>query len=230
MVTPLHHVYSIAPEWPNSDFGYAIPDGRTRRVICDTTCPMGEFEILDPDPLSRSWVGWSNYECNNLFGDFACAMGGVWARLEIAEELARVFCGLKVLPIVINRPKGKKGRILEDMYREIRPELDLPWNPEQSTLDLHASCEKCGRTRYRPLGVQPYEKWHTVYRDGEPFDEPTGPRTPGMGVFVTESELGGRELFGIDGILLCTEAVKSYVEAKQWTNIRFLEWGDVIPG
>lgn len=57
------------------------------------------------------------------------------------------------------------------------------------------------------------------------------PRLPGKGVFVHEAELKGANIFRLEearGRILCTERLKELIEQNGFTNVEFVEVGDVL--
>ena len=58
------------------------------------------------------------------------------------------------------------------------------------------------------------------------------PRSRGEGLFVRRAELGDADIFRIrefPGPIYCTDRVKDFIEASGFTNVDFLEVGDVVP-
>ena len=56
------------------------------------------------------------------------------------------------------------------------------------------------------------------------------PRELGKGIFIDKRELGDYDFFRIEKstFLLCTENVKEYIEKRGFSNVVFLEVGDII--
>lgn len=56
------------------------------------------------------------------------------------------------------------------------------------------------------------------------------PREKGKGFFFNKNEINGYDFFKPlnTGFLLCTEKVKEFCEKKRYTNVVFLEVGDII--
>ena len=56
------------------------------------------------------------------------------------------------------------------------------------------------------------------------------PRESGKGIFIDKRELGDFDFFSIEKSypLLCTENVKKYIEKRRFSNVLFLEVGDVV--
>ena len=107
--------------------------------------------------------------------------------------------------------------------------LKVPFNPERSTLELVRSCEKCGRREYKYLGIEepPHEE-----KVGERWEMvPRRPRQPGMGVILPQSAVGDNDFFDYgNNFHMCTQRAKDYIESREWTNIEFVEYGEIIDG
>jgi hypothetical protein len=56
------------------------------------------------------------------------------------------------------------------------------------------------------------------------------PREKEQGFFVSKEEIGGYDFFHPEdsSFCLCTEKVKQFIESKGYTNVYFLEVGDII--
>ena len=57
------------------------------------------------------------------------------------------------------------------------------------------------------------------------------PRQPGKGIFVREADLGGADFFEVvefPSRVLCTDRAKCFIEEQEFTNVTFLEVGDLI--
>lgn len=150
------------------------------------------------------------------------------AQTRVSEELVASFKGVEPRRVVISPPKrGTSVKYEGPELVELWMSLRLPYNPEQSTLKLLRSCEKCGRAQYEVLGVEqiPHEE-----KIGEHWERVSHKaREPGKGVRIARSTLVGADFFDFgDGYQLCTDRAKSFIESKGWTNITFLEYGEVI--
>jgi hypothetical protein len=86
-----------------------------------------------------------------------------------------------------------------------------------------------GKIRYTAEGVEEYySRWNPETKDLSHFHNP---RVPGKGVFVDNSELNDADIFHIHEIpafIFCTDPVKVFIEDKGYSNVRFLEYGDVM--
>src|SRR5438876_703670 len=94
---------------------------------------------------------------------------------------------------------------------------------------LCPECKSCGTKDYRVEGLEKYVPARDL-RTGE-LSPRRIPRVPGAGIFLRSRDLGGASIFGVSqlrGPTLCTEQVKAFIEEQQYTNVTFVEVGDVI--
>ena len=89
-----------------------------------------------------------------------------------------------------------------------------------STVTVERRCDQCGRSVYKRIdGVE---------RRRGPTERI--PRESGRGLYFDESVVGSRTIFRPrnTGYLLCTDAVRDFVVEQQWTNVDFLEVGEIL--
>jgi hypothetical protein len=187
-------------------------------------------------PLSMVWPEGEPAQT----GDFVWPAGTYLpvASREIAGELRERFLGFDL------------GRVAED------PDMAELWitarcRPhERSTLrEIHPPCPVCGTSilmwgagsafdvarRWRKGlvlldGVEFWDvgDWDPAIKDLARIHHP---REPGRGLFVTDGERNGADLFYIaddNKAIVCTDEVKTFIEARDWTNVGFLEAGELI--
>ena len=94
----------------------------------------------------------------------------------------------------------------------------MPLDPS-STVDVEEHCDACGGNVY--------EEFHGV-EEGPPG--PRTPREPGKGLHVRAADVGEHLFFRPrdTGIFGATDAGRAFVEARGWSNVEFLEYGDVV--
>ena len=152
----------------------------------------------------------------------------ILVREDAGLELAAAFEGIDLLDVVIEPPKQKVAATYDGPpVKEVWMPLKVPFNPDRSTLELVRSCDKCGRQEFKFLGIEesPHEekvgdRWEMVARR---------PRKPGMGVILPRSAIGKNDFFDYgNNFHMCTQRAKKYIEANKWTNIEFLEYGEVV--
>ena len=166
----------------------------------------------------------------DVIGDFMHCGGRVIAHREIISELVTRFCGACEVKAKFSLPqaepanakkKTKKKDVMPDLYPEIAvlhisKEIDpLP----QSTVSFSDRCSGCGSYHIESLtGVEQWDlRAHT-------------PRVDGSGLFVRSEDLDGCDFFRPrhSGYVLCTDRVREFVLERGYTNVRFLEFGNVI--
>lgn len=210
-----------------SNFGYFTPnlEGTSRPVgrpcPLGSDCPLGTVNRRRRRPARLNYVG-------GPVGDFMDAIDFLVARREVAEELALSFTEIRPSPIVVNGPKrGEAVRYKGPEMLELRLAFVVPYNPGISSLRMRSCCTGCRRVSYevegmelRPREVKIDDRWVMVDRE---------PRQPGQGVIVFEQDLDGRDFFTFgDWLQLCTERAKRFIEERGWTNVSFIEYGEVV--
>lgn len=98
----------------------------------------------------------------------------------------------------------------------------------RSSLQLVHECPACGWKAYKLEGIEEKSsRWDNVKKDLVPVHVP---RSPGKGIFIHEADLKGVNVFRIYewGRLVCTERLKNIIEQNGFTNIEFVEAGDVL--
>jgi hypothetical protein len=70
-----------------------------------------------------------------------------------------------------------------------------------------------------PREVKVGDRWERVR--GEP-------RLPGMGALIPRRLTEGESFFHLNGFLLCDERGREFLERGQYTNVAFLEAGELV--
>jgi len=202
-------------------------------------CGYGATYEMPPKPLSLIWEPDSD-----LVGDFSWAPGGRAAVTRaVFDALAQEFSGIAAEPIVmlqdekLKRPvrptKRTKRRVwlpyegppLVELWIE---RMMVPLLPT-TTLEVWYHCDDCGRPKRRLGGGESlHSRWNPQTMD---LDRVHTPRVPGQGVFVRRAALGGVQLFRVEEfyrMILCTDEVKTFIEERGFTNVSFLEYGNVV--
>jgi len=98
-----------------------------------------------------------------------------------------------------------------------------------TTIEEPYSCSDCGRARRLLGGVESlHSRWNPETMD---LDRVHTPRVPGQGIFVRRADLGGVQLFRVEEfylMILCTDDVKAFIEERGFSNVSFLEYGNVV--
>jgi hypothetical protein len=139
---------------------------------------------------------------------------------DLADVLVARFSGLSTRRVKIDgrlRLKGDTNLMELSTSARIEPH-------SRSTLQHTNTCETCGRSKTKILGVGPF-KFERV--KGE-FRQLPVPREPGHGIYIDERELDGIGLFHCLG-LTCTDAFRQLVVDFGATNVVFGQVGESIP-
>ena len=182
----------------------------------------------DSGPLRVEWV-----EGSAEIGDFTYCRGALVVKETVAEELIRTFPGLA--KGVVEMPDHPNLRKPSHPEQKSVPRVWLPYEGPPlcrlkvlhevdidpiSTVEIDYTCEECGVVRYsRLIGIErKTSRRHTS-------------RAPDKGLFFRRSAIGKSEIFLArhTGLHLCTDLAKEFIEKKQYSNVEFLEVGDVIP-
>ena len=182
-------------------------------------------------PPGRLIVEWD--EGSDRIADFTNAVGAIVTKEAIADELMARFKGLAKRKIEffdhpdLRRPAPGSRRAKEKrvwLPYQGPPLCELVFTHtvgllEQSTVEIESVCPACGRI---------------VYASIEGIEEYQGPRRRrrkrGAGFFVSPESLAGHEVFRPRDTLyqLCTTGVRKFIEQRKWTNIEFLEAGEIV--
>ena len=171
-------------------------------------------------------VTWNDYlSKGNLVPDFLYSSYVICKR-EIAMELKQRFEKLEIGEFEWH--KNPKEIVAKDVRR-------LRWLPKEE-VDLVHIYSKI----YIPILPQSTvimskgndgKDWIKDYIGEETlFGTKHTTRELGKGIFIDKRELGDFDFFRIEKstFLLCTENVKEYIEKRGFSNVVFLEVGDVI--
>lgn len=174
----------------------------------------------------RIRVTWNDYlSKGNLVPDFLYSSYVICKR-EIAMELKQKFKSLEIGELEWH--KNPKEIVAKDIRR-------LKWLPKEE-VDLVHIYSKIN-IPILPQSTVIISKgndgkdWIKDYIGEETlFGTKHTPRELGKGIFIDKRELGGYDFFRIEKstFLLCTENVKEYIEKRGFSNVLFLEVGDII--
>jgi hypothetical protein len=206
-----------------------------------TTCPeCGSSSSVRIQPLMIEWeVG------SDRIGDFTwpAYSSVVTAKVSVIESLSERFSGFEPGPVEmlqaprLRRPKRittrTKSRVWLPYEGSPLAELHVTvWanvDEAKSTVQLVRVCTTCGRYRYEVTGVEIRE--HRWDQESQELVDFHVPRVPDAGLFVRNSDLERAHIFRLHQFpawLLCVDEVKNFVEAEGFTNIGFLEYGNVL--
>lgn len=158
---------------------------------------------------------------------------GVCATEETEAELRLKLSGWTKLPVcVVQAPKGLGERKPETILHGRK--LCLIWATRWvSALSASSFATELNSSRKGADSV-----FNGVARIEYEWDKLTkslyvkkSSRVPGKGMLVSARDLAGADVFReshVPGCMLCTDTFKGHVEKMKYSNVEFMEWGDVI--
>lgn len=191
-----------------------------------------------PRPLVFEWEPGSD-----IIGDFTWASRPrIVVKRSVYEKLANEFPGIRAERVEM--AQDPKLRPPKRITRRTKPRIWLPYTgpelvelwPEHvvrclpsSTLTVGTRCEVCGRESRRIEGAE--VKAHLYDPDKGELVPDFQPRVPGKGLFVASSDVKDAPIFRMDEFteaMWCTDEVKAFIQREGFTNVDFLEYGDVL--
>ena len=178
---------------------------------------------------------------SDLVGDFTwCGLDtDVAVTDKVMDVLLERFGGFEAGPVemvddpAVLRGKRRKPRVrlpyegppLHELWVTAWAHLDR----QGSSAELEFSCGTCGTEQWQLYGV---ERWDSHF-DAERWQlvETKTERLLGAGVMVRAEELAGAAVFRVHefpGWPFCTDPVRALIEQEGFTNVAFLEMGDVV--
>jgi hypothetical protein len=190
------------------------------------TCSLcGLCDSPHPPFIEVKWLDGSDD-----IADFTDALGTVVVKTTVADELLKHFRGFSKgevrMPEPPNLRRPKAGKLPKRVWLPyqgaelcfIRIAHETPLHP-RSTVVVEKQCNTCGRISYaKIIGVAQMKGDELI------------PRIPGHGMFVERRFLAENDIFcpKFMGWTLCTGVVKEYVESRGFSNVNFLEVGELI--
>jgi hypothetical protein len=105
----------------------------------------------------------------------------------------------------------------------------VPLDKERSSLRVKQKCDLCGRTQYEIEGVEVFQsRWDVEQKT---LKQVSKARSPEQGLIIDENALKDSAIFRISEFpywIFCTDHMKRFLENRSFTNLRFLEYGDVL--
>lgn len=225
------------------ELAYARYDGTARRRKTDSRSGLCPVCTAPPrreraPGIEVAWVPGSDKVGDFVWDiSFCCPL----VQQRVFDALREKFVGIEAWPIEMVQTKTKPKRMTKRTkprvwlpYEgpplvELRATTVVPVNWERSTIRIERACDHCGYVSYRVEGVE---------RHRSRFDKSKmelisihDRRRTGEGVFINSTDLGALDFFYIKewtGEILCTDEAKAFMEERGYTNVRFLEAGDVI--
>lgn len=195
-------------------------------------------QTLRPKPLVLEWESGSD-----VVGDFTWPNGARTAVKKSAMDvLMKQFRGIHSEPVVmvqdpkLKQPKKRTGRTKPRVWLpytgpelvELWPDTTAPFLPT-STITTANQCVMCGRQSRRISGIE--VKSHLYNPDLGELVPDLHPRVPGQGLFIAAPNVQETPIFRVEEFseaIFCTSHVKSFLKHERFTNIEFLEYGDVV--
>ncbi len=204
-------------------------------------CEACGYYIDYPKPSKRTveWLEGSDHICSFVWT--SRLIGEVLVTEEVRQALQKT--GVEFLPVEFYQdPKLKKPK---RVTKRTKPRVWLPYEGPplydlwvstwvhadltRSSLRLVQVCPICGHKAYEVEGIEERKhRWDATKRE---LVEIHTPRVEGKGVYVCREDLQGADIFRlyeISGWILCTERVKVIIEGERFTNVSFLEVGEVM--
>lgn len=221
------------------DAGYASCWLRSPPVCLDEVCPACRTgtKYMSPTPLALEWEAGSD-----TIGDFSWPSGDrVAVQQRVIELLSGRYDTIHAGDVaMIQDPKLKRSK----NRTRGKPRVWLPYEgprlvelvvthlaniAPETTMVVDDPCPTCRRASRRLIGFELKEhRWSQEVMDLVPYSKS---RVPGQGVFVPRSEVGGAGIFRAKEVvpgILCTDEVKALLEEAKFTNLDFLEYGDIV--
>ena len=196
----------------------------------------------EPEPGVAGEIEWK--PGSTTIGDFTWPHGfagalHVVAKADAAKKLTANFSGATLLDVRVAPPEDGRQRSNQIPHPYDGPPLHVLWITQLASADEKMSTYSDELTEYgfQQKVYHGVEEWD--YDWNADWDAPTDPgfamvhkeRKPSQGMFVPEQELAGNDFVRLrqwPGAHLCTDKVRDFVIAHSFTNIIFLEVGNVI--
>lgn len=189
-------------------------------------CPV--CNLVDEPPLLLEWD-----DGGDQIADFVHCGARCLLRRTVAEQIVTRFEGAAIRAVQyidhpkLYRPKGRTKRVRVWLPYDGPELVELVWTRRVvasplSTMRIKKQCPACGSVSldgaYACEGI---ETWQGLVHT---------PRDPTRGIFVSKDQMAGSDFCWIRGTgrRLFTDRVKEFLEAQKFTNLRFLEIGNVI--
>jgi hypothetical protein len=197
----------------------------------------GSSQQVRGQPMGMEWE-----EGTALIGDFVWPSGFDLAIQEtVFDRLLQQFHGFeKGLITMYQDPKLKKPTRIT---KRTKPRIWLPYDGPvlfdlwitkivpmhpNTTAVLVKACHTCGMKKYRLKGVEIWK--HKYDKSLRKRIEVHQERVPEQGLFVSKIDLGDADIFRVANFryILCTDRVKEFIEREGFSNVKFLEYGEVL--
>jgi len=162
---------------------------------------------------------------------------------QVFKSLSSCFRGFKQRTVAmyqnpkLNRPKRVNKRTRPRVWLPYQgPVLHDLWVASWAHVDLTSSsvrqikkCSQCGYEAFEVDGIEKRSsRWDKARRESIKIHQR---RMPGKGLFIAEGDLEGADLFRVHefpGWILCTDRLRKFICHQGFSNIEFLDVGDVV--
>ncbi len=232
--------------FPAQEVDFAMAVGLDQSRIEGPTCRKCKRTRYDrKQPLVMKWdPGSSNV------GDFT------WVNVttpviteRVCNALRSKFKGFDGGPVeMVQDPKVKRPL---RVTKRTNPRVWLPYEGPKlfelwrttwvhmdrgrTTARLTHRCDACGDERWELTGTELLEHRVEVIRPSPHYEVRDyyvrEPRQPGQGLYVRATDLAGADIFGVHeffGWTFCTDRVREFIQQQGYTNVEFLEMGEVV--
>lgn len=163
----------------------------------------------------------------NVVPDFVYS-SYIICKLEVGKDLKHNFQGLSIAHL--KWEQNPKEICAKNKNR-------LKWLPKEEVemvalfTDINVPILPQSTVKYGISGITKEDCIKEIIGSAKVHGDNIIPREKDKGLFFSEKDVGDYSFFKPMNafFLLCTEAVKEYVEKKQYSNIHFLEVGDIVP-
>lgn len=190
-----------------------------------------------PYPILMEWSPGSD-----RIGDFSWpGSGRCIVKASVFDIIVKRFAVVRSGSVVMHQdpklrlPKNKKrakpriwlpyeGPSLVEMIPEHRAPIHSRTTWEPST-----QCQVCGKWGKQLTG--PEWKMHRWDQQKQDLVPNWKAREPGKGLFISRSAIAGYPILWAEEFstpIFCTDEFKHFIEDQGFTNIDFLEWGEIV--
>lgn len=222
--------------WRLADpFDYRFARAARRGAWSTGTGPCAECGAASQERVKPLILEWESG--GETLGDFSWPGFGdnVAVTERVREHLNKHSHGFDFGPVEITGPRlprvsQKRAAFQgENELAEIWVRSCVDMDPGRSTAWLVKRCAVCGREQYMLEDVERDQtEWDTERKE---LVRHRFARRSGRGLYVAQQDLDGASIFRVRQLpswILCADDVKDSIEARSFTNIDFLEVGEVI--
>lgn len=199
-----------------------------------TPCPdCGSTRYGRISPLTVEWE-----EGSDVIGDFTWVSPGqdVLIKATVLDQLHIHCSGFISRPVKMIHTSNVKalgtkvrlpyqGPMIYELWITSRVHVDR----RKSSMSVVAQCKSCGNVGYKVQDVE--VKKHVWNKRHGALEELHFPRTPGKGLYIADSDVDGSDIFRVDEFpawIFCRDTVKDFMTDQGFTNINFLEYGELF--